>query len=436
MRVDGYLAMTDDSHSDNNGSIQDAATGGGGADSRAAAAESAAPRSRLSPLVIAMIGASALALIFFLAPVMMRVRAAAGQGGGGQASTAQNGDEPAGKPGELPLGPRQDVALGDAPVRGSRNAPVMIIEFADFQCPYCQQMHPELKILQQELAGKVAVAFKDFPLAMHANAEKAAEAARCAGEQGKYWDFHDELFHNSENLEVAQLKQFARDLKLNQPNFDACLDSGKEAAAVQKDLAQGRQLGVRATPSFFFNGRLFTGAMDYFTLRSLVETLLKTDAPAAAGVRGAAWRGAAWRNAGAYDVGEGDASDGAYHVSPQAYDSRGRGRLVLASDTGGALGVRRGSSLLAPRYAAGDGHPSQVEQGKTVFENNCTRCHVDGDAPPLEGVFKNKTLPSGAAATDENVRNKVLHGGDVMPSYEGRLGAAQIDALLAYLHTL
>ena len=247
----------------------------------------------LSPLLIALLGAMALGLVFFLAPLMARGRAGWGQQSGATQPGGARRQRPkrqragggqTGKP-DLPLGPRQDVALGDAPVRGSRNAPMMIVEFADYQCPYCQQMHPELKILQQELAGKVAVAFKDFPLAMHANAEKAAEAARCAGEQGKYWDFHDMLFHNSDNLEVAQIKQYAHDLKLNQANFEACLDSGKEAAAVQKDQAQGKQLGVRATPSFFFNGRLFTGAMDYFTLRSLVEMLLKTDAPAAAAVR-------------------------------------------------------------------------------------------------------------------------------------------------------
>ena len=269
---------------------------GGVAQPRTSGAGSDARGDWLSPLLIALLGAMALGLVFFLAPLMARGRAGwskqtgstqpgGAAAGSGQTDSAPGGGGQTGKPNDLPLGPRQDVALGDAPVRGSRNAPVMIVEFADYQCPYCQQMHPELKILQQELAGKVAVAFKDFPLAMHANAEKAAEAARCAGEQGKYWDFHDTLFHNSDNLEVAQIKQYARDLKLNQANFEACLDSGKEAAAVQKDLAQGRQLGVRATPSFFFNGRLFTGAMDYFTLRSLVEMLLKNDAPAAAAAR-------------------------------------------------------------------------------------------------------------------------------------------------------
>jgi protein-disulfide isomerase len=237
----------------------------------------------LSALWIGLVGALILMLVFFLlptvAPTIARVRAG-GQAGG----QANQGGDAAGNPkgGGVPLGPRLDVELGDAPVRGSRDAPVMIVEFADYQCPYCQQMHPELKVLQEEFAGKVALAFKDFPLTMHENAEKAAEAARCAGEQSRYWDFHDTLFHNSDRLEVAQIKQYARDLKLNAAVFETCLDSGKEAAAVQKDLAQGKQLGVKGTPSFFFNGRLVPGALDYYRLRSVVEGLLKTDAPASA----------------------------------------------------------------------------------------------------------------------------------------------------------
>ncbi len=236
--------------------------------------------------LLTITGILAVAIVFAFLPL---VRARAGgrtaQNGDVKQNDAQQGDQNGDqKPGNrpVPLGPRQDVTIGDAPVRGSRNAAVTIVEFADYQCPYCQQMHPELKVLQEELAGKVALVFKDFPLDMHVNAEKAAEAARCAGEQGKYWDFHDILFHNSERLEVSQLKQYARDLKLNQANFDTCLDSGKEAAAIQKDLAQGRQLGVRGTPSFFFNGRMLSGSMDYYTLRGIVEGVIKSDAPASA----------------------------------------------------------------------------------------------------------------------------------------------------------
>jgi mono/diheme cytochrome c family protein len=105
--------------------------------------------------------------------------------------------------------------------------------------------------------------------------------------------------------------------------------------------------------------------------------------------------------------------------------------MLLAIGVIGVIGVLEGHA--APRPAS---ETKQVEQGKALFADNCTRCHVDGEAPSLDGLFKSKVLPSGDEATDENVRNKILHGGDIMPSYKDKLTSAQIDALLAYLHTL
>jgi protein-disulfide isomerase len=170
--------------------------------------------------------------------------------------------------------PQVEVALGDSPRRGPENAPVLIVEFADYECPYCQRIHPELKKLQEEFAGKVAVAFKDFPLPMHAHAEKVAEAARCAAEQGNFWDFHDLLFDNAPKFDPAQLKEHARALKLDAPRFDHCLDAGEQAAAVRKDSAQGQRLGLTGTPSFFINGHYLSGAVKYDTLREVVEQQL------------------------------------------------------------------------------------------------------------------------------------------------------------------
>ena len=175
--------------------------------------------------------------------------------------------------------PEAEVALDNAPRRGPQDAPVVIVEFADYECPYCQQIHPELKKLQAEFAGKVAVAFKDFPLPMHAHAEKAAEATRCAAEQGKFWDFHDLLFDNAPKFDPAQLKEHARTLKLDAPRFDQCLDAGEQAAAVRKDFAEGQRLGLTGTPSFFINGHYLTGAAKYNTLREIVEQQLATPAP-------------------------------------------------------------------------------------------------------------------------------------------------------------
>jgi len=170
--------------------------------------------------------------------------------------------------------PSASVDLAGSPILGSKNAPVVLVEFADYQCPYCQKVHVELDKLHKEFGDKLAIAYKDFPLPMHPNAEKAAEAARCAGVQGKFWEFHDKLFVDKK-LEPADLKQEASTLQLNTTQFDACLDSGSEAAAVQKDTAEGKHLGLTGTPSFFANGHFFSGAMTYEALRDMVAQQLK-----------------------------------------------------------------------------------------------------------------------------------------------------------------
>jgi protein-disulfide isomerase len=170
--------------------------------------------------------------------------------------------------------PEAEVTLDNAPRRGPQDAPVVIVEFADYECPYCQRIHPELKKLQAEYAGQVTIAFKDFPLPMHTHAEKAAEAARCAAEQGKFWEFHDLLFGNAPKFDPAQLKEHARALELDAPRFDHCLDTSEQAAAIQKDFVQGQLLGLTGTPSFFINGHYLSGAVKYNTLREVVDQQL------------------------------------------------------------------------------------------------------------------------------------------------------------------
>jgi protein-disulfide isomerase len=173
--------------------------------------------------------------------------------------------------------PVAQVSLDNTPILGSRDAPVVLVEFADYQCPYCQKVDPDVEKLHTEFGGKVAVAFKDFPLPMHANAEKAAEAARCAGDQGKFWEYHDLLFREKK-LEVADLKAKAEALKLNTDKFDKCLDTGAQAAAVHKDLEEGKTLGLSGTPSFLINGHFFSGAPEYSALREMVEQQLSLSA--------------------------------------------------------------------------------------------------------------------------------------------------------------
>jgi protein-disulfide isomerase len=157
---------------------------------------------------------------------------------------------------------------------------VTVIEFADFECPYCQQIEPKLMRLQQEFQGKLAFAYKDFPLPMHAHAQKAAEAAHCALDQGKFWEFHD-LLYSSHQLDVSQLKQSARTLKLDGEAFDKCLDSGASAAVVKANLDEAQGLAISGTPGFFVNGRYLEGNVPYDSLRSVVaEELARVAKPA------------------------------------------------------------------------------------------------------------------------------------------------------------
>jgi protein-disulfide isomerase len=169
--------------------------------------------------------------------------------------------------------PRANVDLQNSEVLGPPNARVTMVEFADYECPYCQKVASDVKKLQADLGDRVAFTYKDFPI--HARSEKAAEAARCAGKQGKFWELHDELYHSKE-LDVDQLKAQARTLKLDPAEFDKCLDSGEEAAAVDKDHKEGARLGISGTPSFFINGHFLSGALDYASLRQVVEQQLAT----------------------------------------------------------------------------------------------------------------------------------------------------------------
>jgi protein-disulfide isomerase len=169
--------------------------------------------------------------------------------------------------------PTAPVEVAHSPVRGKADAPVVLVEFADYQCPYCQKIHPDLDKLQKEFGSKLALVYKDYPLPMHPYAQKAAEAARCAGVQGKFWEFHDQLFAGKK-LQLSDLKEEARTLNLDADRFDKCLDGGSEAASVDKDRKEATSLGLTGTPSFFVNGHFFSGVLSYAALRDMVEQQL------------------------------------------------------------------------------------------------------------------------------------------------------------------
>jgi protein-disulfide isomerase len=178
--------------------------------------------------------------------------------------------------------PRAPIAMNDAPTRGPSNAPVTLLEYADYECPYCQQIQPVLDRIEAEFKGKLAFAYKDFPLPMHANAQKAAEAAHCAGAQGKYWEYHDLLVGNK-RLDPASLKDYARDLKLDTTTFESCLDTGQKAEVVKAQISEAQALGLQGTPTLFVNGRYVSGNLTYERIRAVIsEELSATDGLAAA----------------------------------------------------------------------------------------------------------------------------------------------------------
>lgn len=164
----------------------------------------------------------------------------------------------------------------DNHVRGSFNAPVTLVEFSDFECPFCEKIFPTLNKLLSDYQGKVRLVYKYFPLSFHPNAQKAAEAAECASEQGKFWEYHDKLFANqSSGFSVDKFKQWAKDLNLNVTQFNDCLDSGKYAQKIQADFQEGVQKGVNGTPATFVNGQLVSGAQPYENFKQIIDNLLK-----------------------------------------------------------------------------------------------------------------------------------------------------------------
>ncbi|MBI2882352.1 MAG: thioredoxin domain-containing protein [Candidatus Methylomirabilis oxyfera] len=172
---------------------------------------------------------------------------------------------------------RSAVSAEGAFAQGPKDAPVTIVEFSDFQCPYCSRVVGTLKEVVRLYPKQVRLAFRDFPIAgLHPKAQKAAEAARCAGDQGKFWEYHDRLFESQAHAEISDFKQFAEQLKLDGNSFAACLDSGKYAAAIQADVQEGARLGITGTPTFFINGRLVVGALPLEMFRKLIDRELRS----------------------------------------------------------------------------------------------------------------------------------------------------------------
>jgi protein-disulfide isomerase len=160
------------------------------------------------------------------------------------------------------------------PFKGERTAPVTLIEFSDFQCPYCKQASQIISTLLAGYGGKVRFVFKHLPLPIHPESLKAAQAAVCAGEQGRFWDYHDRLFAASD-LSAKELTSIASDLGMNSGDFQSCLDSERSRAKVLGDVKTSRRLGIEATPTFLINGRLFKGALNADALKLALDLALQ-----------------------------------------------------------------------------------------------------------------------------------------------------------------
>ncbi len=172
---------------------------------------------------------------------------------------------------------RSQIAAGTGPSVGPMDAPVTIIEFSDFQCPYCQRLAPTIDQVKTAYADRVRVVFRQFPLPMHKDAQKAAEASLCAAEAGRFWEMHDAMFANIRALGVAELKKTAGGLELDQETFDQCLDSGRYATQVAEDIREGRAAGVSGTPAIFINGRFLSGAASFDTLAKVIDDELQRE---------------------------------------------------------------------------------------------------------------------------------------------------------------
>ena len=175
---------------------------------------------------------------------------------------------------------RVPVEATGFPSRGPEDAPVTIVEFSDFECPYCSRVVPTLEQVVETYGDRVRLVFRQFPLNnIHPNAQKAAEASLCANDQGKFWEMHDLMFKEQRSLDLEQLKEKAARLELDVEAFNECVDSSRHADAIMADLEAGGQIGVSGTPALFINGRFLSGAQPFEQLAAVIDEELAQQEP-------------------------------------------------------------------------------------------------------------------------------------------------------------
>ena len=196
----------------------------------------------------------------------------------------------AARPGQAPAPPpviEKVVSIDDDPIKGDKNAPITIIEFSDYECPFCKRSYDNVitQIDKEYISkGKVRLVFRDYPLPFHKKAIPAAIAANCAGEQGKYWEVHDFMFENPDKLDAASVISSAAGIGLDKAKFEACINDKSKEKEIEKDVEDGQKYGVRGTPSYFIGkttdgdeitGTFIRGAQPYIVFKELIEKHLK-----------------------------------------------------------------------------------------------------------------------------------------------------------------
>jgi protein-disulfide isomerase len=165
-----------------------------------------------------------------------------------------------------------DIGTAGRPERGGgAKAPVTIVEFSDYQCPFCSRAEGTVDQVMKTYGDKVRLVYRDFPLPMHPQARPAAEAANCANAQGKFWEYHAKLFANQSALGEDKLKEYAKDLGLDPAKFDQCLATKPFKGAIDKDIADASKVGVTGTPAFFINGRMLSGAQPFDKFKEVID---------------------------------------------------------------------------------------------------------------------------------------------------------------------
>jgi protein-disulfide isomerase len=167
--------------------------------------------------------------------------------------------------------PRQKVASAGHPTKGPKDAPIEFIEFSDFQCPFCQRANPTVEQVLKTYGSQIRFVYRHYPLPNHPNARPAAEAAACADEQGRFWQYHDELFAKSNQLTDADLKEHAAAVGLDAARFAACVDGHRFKNQIDQDIKEGNDAGVSGTPAFFINGRALEGAQPFEAFKRVID---------------------------------------------------------------------------------------------------------------------------------------------------------------------